>query len=69
MMGDQITQVQPVRPGSPGKKKDEGDGGEAGTKKPGSKAPGRKRTKTGCLSEFFSSVTVWPSLGAGSTED
>lgn len=32
---------------------DEEEENTAGIKKPGSKAQGRKRTKTGCLSEFI----------------
>jgi hypothetical protein len=41
-----------AQPGPLEGKKPEEDGGEPGPKKPGSKAQGRKRTKTGCLSKL-----------------
>jgi len=36
----------------------EDNGDEKGTKKPGSKEKGRKRTKTGCLSQYYPSLTI-----------
>lgn len=40
------------------KSKDEGTAGDPEPKKPGSKAQGRKRTKTGCLSELCPSLSL-----------
>ena len=57
-MGKQDPQEEPDRDESPEVKGGKGGEGEPGPKKPGSKGQGRKRTKTGCLSELTSFVLL-----------
>lgn len=62
-MEDLSQQGEPTRSGNPDKKKakeDQNDNEELGlrVKKPGSKAQGRKRTKTGCLSKSTNATST-----------